>query len=52
MRKVFAGVGAFVGGWAGWYLGALASNTFAFLLSMVGTGVGMYIGIRAARNYS
>lgn len=52
MRKVFTLVGAIIGGWLGWYAGALVSLPVAFLLSMIGTGIGMYVGIRAAQNYS
>ncbi|MGH7504149.1 MAG: hypothetical protein ACRELX_00790 [Longimicrobiales bacterium] len=52
MRKFFALTGATVGGWSGWYLGAMVSFTFAFILSMIATGLGMYIGIRAAQRYS
>ena len=50
MRKILAFLGATVGGWVGWYLGAPVSIFAAFMLSMIGTGVGMYLGIRVARN--
>ncbi|MEX1181834.1 MAG: hypothetical protein WEF86_01265 [Gemmatimonadota bacterium] len=52
MRKVFAFLGATIGGWAGWYAGAVVSMTAAFLLGMVCTGLGMYIGIRLSQQYS
>ena len=51
MGKLFSFIGATVGSYAGWFLGAKVGFTTAFMLSMVGTGVGMYLGIRAARNY-
>ena len=51
MKKLFGFVGATVGGYAGWYLGAVIGFMTAFSLSMVGTGVGMYIAFRAAQNY-
>ena len=51
MKKFFGFVGATVGGYAGWYLGATIGFMTAFSLSMVGTGVGMYIAFRAAQNY-
>jgi hypothetical protein len=35
-------LGAFIGGSIGWYLGALVGTGTAFVLSMVGTAVGVY----------
>ena len=52
MRKVFGLIGATVGGWLGWALGAPISIFTAFVISMVGTGVGLYIGYRLAARYS
>jgi hypothetical protein len=52
VRKLFAFIGATVGGWLGWYAGSLVSATLAFLVGMVATGVGMYIGIRLAQRWS
>ena len=46
--KMLNTLGAFVGGTIGWYLGALVGTGTAFVLSMVGTGVGIY----AARKYT
>ena len=51
MRRLFGVIGATVGGYAGWYVGATVGMMTAFSLSMVGTGVGMYIAYRAAQNY-
>jgi hypothetical protein len=51
MSKVLAFIGATVGGAVGWWLGDRVGLMTAFLLSMVGTGVGMYAGIRFARQY-
>ena len=50
MIKLFGFVGATVGGYAGWALGALAGPFTAFVVSMVGTGFGMYWGRRLAQN--
>lgn len=51
MIKLFSFIGAAVGGYAGWLLGAKIGFTTAFMLSIVGTGVGMYYGRLIARNY-
>jgi hypothetical protein len=50
-EKLLAGVGATVGGYLGWYLGESAGIMTAFMLSMVGTGFGIYAGRRIARDY-
>ena len=44
-------VGATLGGYVGWYLGEKAGFMMAFILSMVGTGLGMYYGRKWAANY-
>ena len=51
MRKLLSFIGATIGGYIGWYVGAIVGVMTAFSLSMVGTGVGMYIAYRAAQNY-
>lgn len=51
MKKALIFVGTTVGGYAGWYLGALVGFMTAFTLSIVGTGLGMWFAIRAAREY-
>ena len=51
MSKLFSFLGATIGGYAGWFLGAKIGFTTAFMLSMVGTGVGIYYGRLIARNY-
>ncbi len=35
-------IGMSVGGWLGWWLGAQISLFTAFMVSMVGTGIGLY----------
>jgi len=47
MMKMLNTLGAFIGGTIGWYAGAVVGTATAFVLSMVGTGVGIY----AARKY-
>jgi hypothetical protein len=51
VRKLLSFIGATIGGYIGWYVGAIVGVMTAFSLSMVGTGVGMYIAYRAAQNY-
>jgi hypothetical protein len=49
MVKMLAFAGATAGGWAGWALGALAGTFTAFVVSIVGTAIGVYYGRRIAR---
>jgi hypothetical protein len=42
-------IGMTVGGWIGWYLGALVSIFTAFVVSMVGTGLGLYAAQRVTK---
>ena len=49
MGKLLAFVGATAGGYAGWALGALAGTFAAFVVSIVGTAVGVYYGRRIAQ---
>jgi hypothetical protein len=51
MEKLFIGIGATVGGYAGWYAGVPIGFMTAFFLSVVGTGVGMYFGRKIARDH-
>ncbi len=46
MRGLFGFIGAFVLGWAGWWLGALWALPAAVLLGAIGSGVGLYWGRR------
>jgi len=48
MSNVCAFVGASVGGWIGWVLGAHVGFMTAWMLSVVGTAAGVYCGRRAA----
>jgi hypothetical protein len=50
MGKLLAALGATVGGYAGWALGAHVGVMTAFTISMVGTAAGVYAGRRVARN--
>lgn len=51
MLKLYSFIGATVGSYAGWALGAPIGFTTAFMVSMVGTGVGIYAGRRLAHYY-
>ena len=52
MRRLLGFIGASAGGWLGWALGEHVSFFTAFLLGVVGTGVGLYLGYRFAARYS
>ena len=49
MRGILNFLGMTVGGWIGWQLGALVSLFAAFVVSMVGTGLGLYAAQRVTR---
>ena len=51
MEKLLVFLGLSVGGWIGWAVGAPFGLFAAFFLSIVGTGLGLYVGRRIARDY-
>ncbi len=51
MVKLSGFVAATVGSYAGWYLGAPIGMFTAFLLSIVGGGVGLYYGRKFGKHY-
>ena len=51
MVRLFGLVGATVGSTFGWWLGAHIGLMTAFLISVVGTGVGLYFGRQLADMY-
>jgi uncharacterized protein YcfJ len=51
MTKLFGFIGATVGGYLGWWIGAPVGTMTAFTISMVGSGAGMYVGRRVASHY-
>ena len=51
MSKLASFIGMTVGGAIGWYAGMVVGYTTAFMLSCVGTGVGLYVARRAAQQY-
>jgi hypothetical protein len=48
MSKLLAWVGMTVGGTVGWWAGDRGGHFVAFMVSMVGTGAGLYLGRRMA----
>ena len=51
MQKLFMFIGMTVLGWAGWWLGEKAGFMTAFLVSGLGSMVGIYLGWRIHRDY-
>ncbi len=51
MRKPLAILGAIVGSTLGWWLGSFVGIMTAFIVGMVGTGFGIYLGTRITRHY-
>ena len=51
MTRLCGFIGATVGSALGWWAGALVGTMTAFMLSTVGTGVGMYVGRKVADLY-
>lgn len=51
MSKLLAFLGMTIGGWLGWAVGARFGFFAAFILAIVGTGVGLYAGRRIASDY-
>jgi hypothetical protein len=51
MSKLFMLIGSTLGSYAGWWLGAHVGVMSAFIVSMVGTGLGIYGGRRVAQQY-
>ena len=51
MTKLFGGVGSIVGSYLGWWIGSGGGIMTAFIVSMLGTGLGIYAGRRLAAHY-
>lgn len=51
MTRLYTFVGTAIGSYAGWWLGARLGIMTAFMLSIVGTGVGFYFARRIAQHY-
>lgn len=51
LTKMLSFIGATAGGAIGWWAGERVGFMTAFILSMIGTGFGIYVGVRIARHY-
>ena len=51
MNRLLGLLGMTIGGWLGWQLGILFSFFAAFVLGMVGTGLGLYTVQRISRRF-
>ncbi len=40
-----------IGGWASWAIGATFGMMTAFIISIIGTGIGAYVAVRVAGSY-
>ena len=49
MKRLFNFVGMTIGGWLGWQVGAMVSFFTAFVVGMIGTGLGLYAAQQAVR---
>ncbi len=49
MKGILNLVGMTVGGWIGWALGASVSLFTAFVVGMIGTGLGLYAAQRLTK---
>lgn len=49
MKGILNLAGMSLGGWIGWAVGARVSFFTAFVVGMVGTGVGLYVAQRVTR---
>jgi hypothetical protein len=51
MTRLYTLIGTTIGSYAGWYLGSALGLISAFMLGMVGTGIGFYFGRKVAQHY-
>jgi hypothetical protein len=52
MSKLLSFAGATVGGYVGWAIGSPMGFFGAFVVSMIGTGFGMYYGVKLSKRWS
>jgi hypothetical protein len=51
MRKLLVLMSVSLGGWLGWWLGARVGIMTGFFLSVIGTGLGLYVAQRIIRDH-
>lgn len=51
MKGILNFAGMTVGGWIGWMIGAPVSLFTAFIVSIVGTGLGLYAAQRLTKHF-
>lgn len=51
MAKLLVFFGMTAGGWIGWVLGSPMGMFAGFILSIIGTGAGLYFGRKIANEY-
>lgn len=51
VKKILVVIGMTAGGWIGWELGAFVSTFTAFVTSVIGTGLGLYVVNRFSHQY-
>lgn len=51
MKRLLDLIAMSAGGWIGWMIGAWVSVFTAFIVSVIGTGVGLYVARRVTRHY-
>ena len=49
MNRLLYLIGMTLGGWLGWELGMMVSIFTAFIIGMVGTGLGLYAAQRVSK---
>ncbi|HSG07000.1 MAG TPA: hypothetical protein VLA36_01495, partial [Longimicrobiales bacterium] len=50
MKSILNLMGMTIGGWIGWAMGAQVSVFTAYMVSIVGTGLGLYAAIRTTKH--
>ena len=49
--KIIIGLGSMIGGWIGWWLGMHVGIMTAFIVSVIGTGGGLFLTRRLLQDY-
>jgi len=49
LKRILDMIAMTAGGWVGWWMGAFVSIFTAFVISMIGTGLGLYAARRLSK---